>query len=550
MKYFSKTEALDFLGNKPFFLINNSSKNKTKFGGLLSLIITILVFAGTTYFLQILFSRSKYYILQNEEYYQYSYRNWKPEDFSIILLNATLSEIPDLEKTVGITGTWWESINEVNHNGEKVDKLFSTSFELEKCNVGKHFISYSDLWKNEKYINQSMCLPYNSFYNSSRVFASDNYTGLVIWVHRCQNTTDKHDCYSVDKINQILENVFVVVKIKDYYFDHSLIKHNAVPFVFTDTQSVSSTAFKRIWYIFREVNYIIDKGYFFPDETNSTYTNLASIQTSVDLRMKTTIAQSIAAVSLNMNSMKTNYSKFFYKCQNMIADVGGLLKALVSLAGIINHYFSSNLYYYKILDANINFMMKTPNPNIGINSSENKRKFEESKIGLNINNIENDFSVNAPRQINNYITPRIVDFSFSCQKNNIGNSKSSSLFPQYKMTETKQNESEMRLNFKNRQIFLCSFCFKNGSKSRSNVILLNKFFKLIKKQLEITNIISKINNIELVNYLLLDWQSCDPLKQYFNPFNLEQGDEIPTNLVKLKEEVIKKLVHNYEKYDR
>jgi hypothetical protein len=69
--------------------------------------------------------------------------------------------------------------------------------------------------------------------------------------------------------------------------------------------------------------------------------------------MKTTIAQSIAAVSFNMNSMKTNYSKYFYKGQNWIADVGGLLKALVSLAGIINLHFSSNLYYYKILDASI-----------------------------------------------------------------------------------------------------------------------------------------------------------------------------------------------------
>lgn len=85
---------LDFLGTKPVFFINGETSSKTTFGGLLSVISALLILAASGYFIQMLFSRSSFNVLLSEDYNQNPTKSWNEPEFSVMLQNRLLEDIP------------------------------------------------------------------------------------------------------------------------------------------------------------------------------------------------------------------------------------------------------------------------------------------------------------------------------------------------------------------------------------------------------------------------------------------------------------------------
>jgi hypothetical protein len=51
-----------------------------------------------------------------------------------------------------------------------------------------------------------------------------------------------------------------------------------------------------------------------------------------------------AVTPMKMYQLKQKFMRKFYKAQNMMADLGGLLKGVLMLATILNFYFSEKNY--------------------------------------------------------------------------------------------------------------------------------------------------------------------------------------------------------------
>jgi hypothetical protein len=78
---------IDFLGVSPqLLLLNKKASSKSLFGGILTLLVALLLFSGAGYFLNLLFDRSSFNVIQNEEKNSDSFKSWKNGEFSIILL--------------------------------------------------------------------------------------------------------------------------------------------------------------------------------------------------------------------------------------------------------------------------------------------------------------------------------------------------------------------------------------------------------------------------------------------------------------------------------
>ena len=71
---------------------------------------------------------------------------------------------------------------------------------------------------------------------------------------------------------------------------------------------------------------------------------MANTREATDLRSSPTIPGSFMVVSLNMYALKQNYVRKYYKAQNMIADLGGMMKGIIMLATFLNIYMSEVLY--------------------------------------------------------------------------------------------------------------------------------------------------------------------------------------------------------------
>lgn len=102
-----------------------------------------------------------------------------------------------------------------------------TPMKIEKCNITRHFPNREDLWRNEIFLKDSYCVAPNQIANVSKPYGYQDFTGMIFWVQRCQNTTTKNDCFARSFIDQTLVNVLLSTRFTNFYFDHSKLAEPA-----------------------------------------------------------------------------------------------------------------------------------------------------------------------------------------------------------------------------------------------------------------------------------------------------------------------------------
>ncbi len=403
--------------------------NKTFFGGLLSILIFLIISILFINFFLIFALRKKYTIYDSETKLGKATRYWKPEDFSIIILDKYFNQIEESERYFEIDAEIWTDKRITLDNGTVISETVIVPIELTKCNI----LNYSnfDLWRDEKLINDSTCFS-NSIIkqkaNSTGNFGGTGYTGIVIWIHLCNNDTTKNKtyCYSKEKSKEKLENIFIYVKFFDYYFEHDSYDNISTPYIYSELIQASSSSYKRIWYQFQKILYKTDKGILFDDIDTKDFVTLSSSYNSIDLRTESTVKDSFSAVSLNMEDNTKIIEKEYYKFQELCADLGGIINFIFFVAKVLNYFFTINIYYHNIINKNINnFLPKSAIKRISINRNSNNN---------NINNNNKIDEINSNLKINQ-------------KQNNNNNSNNYSNISHYK--PVKNNLNSVNDNFNN-----------------------------------------------------------------------------------------------------
>jgi hypothetical protein len=518
---------LDYLGTKPKFFINGNSSSKTLFGGLLSILAAIIILASSGYFIYLLFSRTSFNVLLSEDFNQRPVKSWNEPEFSVMLQNRLLADIPEKERIYGITAQTWcnKPVEQADGTTKQITEILPV--KVEKCDVSRNFANGTDLWRDQKLINDSYCITPGQNISSIRLFGENDYCGVVFWLHKCQNSTTKKDCYPDDYITKELQNIFVLTRFRDYYFDHNLVGETGIPYVYSDLQQASISAYKRAWYLFRNVEYESDGGYIFPENEVYEYTNLAGTREATDLRASPTIPGSFMVISLNMYQLKQKFYRKYYKAQNMIADLGGLLKGILMLATLINFYFSDKLYYNEII-------------NNSIYNYDDNEFFYEGKLGetKTASKLYNIVSLNS--QLNYHTKPKDMLNLDPDQITNINIQRSE--FTKNTMTTNRKkvlnNERELnvinnsehikkanvqalgkrRFNLSLKEILFPVLCFKNQSYSMRKMKLFEDLNKIIETQLDLNTIIRNQNIIDKLSFIFVSHKHKLLLDNCVNPY--------------------------------
>jgi hypothetical protein len=304
----------------------------------------------------------------------------------------------------------------------------------------------------------------------------------------------------------------------------------------------------------RNVQYDTDAGIFLPYLDSRYYTTMVDVKESVDLRTDTTIPNSFSAVSFNMYILKQNITKRYYKFQNMLADLGGLLKGVISIAVFINWYFCNKQFYNQIINANLNSLNKHelfPKSNT---NSKNKKStdpfksinFPQSLILNNLSKAPNQNNSNSPKlntykisQNENDQAEKIEQKDFEMSPNNErrklrGNYSNGRVTVNLKEASM-NNKSFLERNSKKEKFTMtCSeyvlpvCCFPKHSRGYRKLIFHYKQRELVAQQLDILNIIPKLYNVDKLNYLLggEDYMHAIPLVT--NPILYKEG-KVPEN---------------------
>jgi hypothetical protein len=508
MKIFT---CLDFLGTKPSLLINNQNSCKSNLGGVLSICVSVCLFIGVLYFLNILFFRLNYVISQSEEYFPNSYSDWDNLEASIILLDKLGLEFEDQDRIYGVTAMLYNYVPVFNKDNSTSMEFKFKPVALEKCQKEKSFLGDEKLWDTEKYIEKSWCTVQGQNLNISKPFGYENYTTMMFWVHRCINSTKKNDCLPSDIIENKLMNANLAIRFKNYYFDHKQQNDIGIPYVMGDVPAASSTIYKRLRYTMKQVEYETDDGVLLPTSNIQNYLIFDGFRETVDFRKDPVIPGSMMTISFDMHILKQKIKKSYYKLQNMLADLGGLFKAVIAVTTLLNSYFCNKIYYNSIIEDNIESLVEAKTISRNLSKAKNlKINFDPGQHGVS-------HFVNSQQMINlNISKSNIVIF-----KNKEETIKNKIVSSSNNLSNKKEDKSKMyeegcyKLNLL--QMILPVAFFSNSSKNKKFLIMHYRLRSLIDRQFDVINLFKKLNSVDKISLMLTGEENREVINNCINP---------------------------------
>ena len=544
-------QKCDFIGVTPRLFFKGSFRFKTQIGGFLSLILSLFSFVISVYFIYIFFSKKTFTLYENIVTKTRAQKIYSRQDFSIILLDKYFQKIENSSQIYSIYADIWTD-KRYYEQGEYKSKTVIVPVSIEKCNVSS-YEKYYYLWKDEKLINESTCFSQeaiNENINSTGVYGETGYTGIVFWLSLCTNTSTKNDCYPLEKSREILDNVFVYVKILDTYFNHGNLDNNAIEYIRSELIQASSSNYKRQWYLFQEVEYLSDDGILFIKQNKKTLTTLSSSYNSVDNRVNPTIENAFFALSLNMDGTKKIINRKYYKVQNLFSDINGLFQIAYFFCFSVNFIYCYNRMNQNIINHNINNYIEHSNEN-NIFTKKNSMNNTNSVLLNNTNlhrqssyahyknhkfNISNFSQANLNRVrtlFNNNYTSSLTPLNNRRRNNNEQNKKNDNKESKetpllsseknrkkiYEMLENKFHKIKIYLNcfqLMNPQIVFCpiTLIHHKNRKLRNFAVVT----EIILNQLDISNLLKKINFIDKFNISFFrDEKIRGIFSQCFNP---------------------------------
>jgi hypothetical protein len=510
--------ALDYLGTTPSLYINGQKSYKTTLGGTISILFTICVIIGASYFIKLLFSLETFTVETSEEFYTNSYADWSDRELSITLLDKSGLPYPDSDRLFGVTSLWWKFEEFTKPDNTLGIQMKMIPILLEKCNLTKHFSDPSLYYVFNNYLHSSYCVVPNQNLNLTRPYGYPNSASTWFWIHRCKNSTLKNDCYPPEKIEQDLMNANVALTFKNFYFNHKNTGKTGTPYIFSDAPIASSTNYRRIRYTLKDVEYETDNGLIFPDIRTDNYVTFHSLRESVDFRTDPFIPGSLVGISFDMHILKQKIKKSYYKFQNMLADLGGLYKAILTIITFFNSYFSDRFYFNEIIDRNlgsmneknnkINNLTPIPKTQIGISYSNmgNLGQSQNNLLNLNLNKQTMCRRFNTIRQLDS--TPEKKINSFCILK-----------IQDSKFTTPVKEDIKCIINYtklKSREIVTPAWCCSEKKTSGRNLRIHQNFIKFIKKQLDISFLFEKLNNFDKISLILTGPENKELLDNCIN----------------------------------
>jgi hypothetical protein len=546
-------KQIDFLSDKPELYINQTKRFQTLVGGILSTLTLMLVFSAGMNFSIALFQKKNSVIVYNQTPKENNTQQLNLP-WIIMLQDQFFKPLTDEELLYDVKSNLWTA----SPDSSSGVITMSTSFfdvPLERCDLNIHFGIYRPYFANVPFLEHHYCpIPGESNVTLSGVYGSINsYTYLENWIVRCDNNTKinkRRKCYPKEIIDESLSNTIVSFKFLDYSINHSnntqpgnlLLRSEALP--------VSTTIYKRNWLTLKNVVYNSDVGILFTDIRPQHFFQMGKFRETVDLRSEGSISGSFAQFTISMDSVEDTYTRAFTKGQETLANVGGLAKGVLIMSTVINFFLSQELYFIELIKCVFveysknglkhKISLKTGKFSFKLNASpttkfkdviinqNNKNEEQASKAeGSSIVNEVLIFNKNKTNINTNQSTPmRNLQSNFSNEplalRSGPRSMKLNNKTINTPITERYEKPESQRRNenYNNKLSVLERVLPKALFRKRDTQIKL-KNYNIVKNfitgQICLKNIISKMNEVEKLKFVLLTQEQLNLFNNIENP---------------------------------
>jgi len=324
---------IDFIGRQPVFRIDNNSRNKTFIGGILCLIIYCLFIMSFLYFGQELIFKVKPTVIKSTEFLEnndFIFLNDKQFSFffGVYDLNGT---VLDIDKYLDIKLTY------VYQKGQTLEKK---NIEITNCN--------SDYFKNKKdssykllNLNALKCIKNiqeGYVIKSNPKFNEFSYINLKLV--KCSSD----DCEDSNIIDSILEKSELVIYFFDTIYNNRKFNNYYSDYINSVSYPIKKNNYINSLFTLKLTTYFTDVGYMFEIFKRKFFHNVDRISNK-EFKIP---FDYIISVDFRLSFLKKLYYRKYYKIQNLIAELGGIIRGMTLFAMIMN-FFNDRASYYNIL---------------------------------------------------------------------------------------------------------------------------------------------------------------------------------------------------------
>ena len=356
---------------------------------------------------------------------------------------------------------------------------------LENCDSNTEFFFNN--------LNNFYCANLNNIKLMEKEYEND-YSFIYFNIEKCID-----DCYDDLDIEEKLENSIFYLYIPEYEINHFNFSYPIKPIYSLHSLQFNSKNYKKYEYKYSVINYLSDNGYLY--SKNKKYSINYIDEFSLDFSDLLDSSR-IGLIKLISNGKNQQYNRKYLKVQDIIAEIGALIKVIKIFIKLITCFFTRKIYLQELVNS-IMFksnLKKKYNGNIEKKCSKtffniNKEFINPSEIQLK--DIEDKHSFNFINNIKGKTVILNSKISSEVKKTeNIFNNSQfiPSIETKYKIgnlyhTIIQDNRfSNIKLKWYN--YFTPNFLIKKNK----NIIILEKCKEEIYKNISIEKIYSLIEN--------------------------------------------------------
>jgi hypothetical protein len=405
---------LDILSPQANLFIFNQTRHKTLIGAFFGFFSIIAITACAFYFTVQTFQRKDATIIYNQNSLITYPLNISNIPLMTLLMDGSGNKMKNQNSTYTIKYTYLQYFTSYDATGKAVSNFTIDYLDTEPCNLDTSFGEYRKYFEGFNNMQESQCLPLNK-YNLSLYGQKGNtnkgYSNIQIYVNTCVNDTYTK-CLDPASIETALSNVKLSVQTIGYEINHQNYSNPFIETVMKFELGMSSTIFKRYSIFQKNIIYETDYGFLFEDKvTGIRFASDDYIDISVDLRkssgslpqflpVRTVFGQGVFYLS----SKTDFYFRSYTKLQDLMANIGGIVKGILLISQFITSSLTSKLNYKKLYEtifSNNNFIKKqqhlSQQDQLKNQNSKSINNVEEKTLNHSINNFLNQSAISNPQ---------------------------------------------------------------------------------------------------------------------------------------------------------
>ena len=357
---------------------NEKYSYETKFGGVLTIIVFLIIFGYSISNLTDLFKGNSYTLISNEsEDFKYIL-NFSNVPFGFKLINSKGEDFP-YDPTIYN----FKIINTVYYfkQGSNDFNYFEEDIEFDYCQkyIGKFdFYNYLD-------ISNLLCIKPGQNLTLYGKFGDEvGFKSFRVYVNRCNTKIENNTCLDIETINKKLANIKFIFFYLGYEINHYLNNKNIIQHkIYNRENSLSTNFMKKYYYTFQQAKYNLYNNLIFNHKTELNFYVTDDYKYDIELDSSNSLASSdnsLGYFSFSSNGKVIEYTKTLNSLWDGLSKIGGVFNIVVTVAKIVNVFIAKRLL---LLDVNKNLINES--------SLANNNKIDINRdINIMFNNIENE----------------------------------------------------------------------------------------------------------------------------------------------------------------